>query len=125
MCAPVMAQRAAEVALTEGMDDMRAMAESFRQRRNVIVEGLNHVGMPCHRPEGAFYAFPSIRHTGMSSVAFCERLLKEESVAIVPGNAFGESGEGYVRMAYAVNIETIEKALEGLDRFMGRHGLRA
>ena len=118
MCAPIMAQRAAEAALGDGIEDMRHMCDVFRQRRNVIVEGLNRIGLPCHQPAGAFYAFPSIRHTGLSSVEFCRRLLEEESIAIVPGNAFGEAGEGHVRMAYAVGFETIERALEGMRRFL-------
>ena len=122
MCAPIMGQRAAEIALTETIGEMEEMCEVFRQRRNVIVKGLNRIGLPCHSPGGAFYAFPSIRHTGLGSVEFCERLLEEESVAVVPGNAFGESGEGYVRMAYAVGFDTIEAALEGIDRFLQRHG---
>ena len=120
MCAPIMSQRGAEAALGEGMGDMRTMCDVFRQRRNVIVNGLNAIGLPCHQPAGAFYAFPSIAHTGLDSMEFCRRLLEEESVAIVPGNAFGVSGEGHVRMAYAVGFETIERALEGIGRFLGR-----
>lgn len=120
MCAPVMAQRAGEAALRETIGEMHEMCEIFRQRRNVIVDGLNAIGLPCHRPAGAFYAFPSIKHTGLGSVEFCRRLLEEEQVAIVPGNAFGESGEGYVRLAYAVGFQTIDKALEGIGRFLKR-----
>ncbi|OPZ07853.1 MAG: putative N-acetyl-LL-diaminopimelate aminotransferase [candidate division BRC1 bacterium ADurb.BinA292] len=120
MCAPIMAQRAGEAALTEGLDDMREMCAIYRQRRNMIVKGLNEIGLPCHRPAGAFYAFPSIRHTGLDSETFCRKLLEEESVAIVPGNAFGEAGEGYVRMAYAASFQTIERALAGLERFLKR-----
>jgi aminotransferase len=120
MCAPIMGQRAAEAALTEGIEDMEKMCEIFRQRRNVIVEGLNAIGLPCHKPAGAFYAFPSIKHTGLDDVEFCRRLLEQESVAIVPGSAFGEAGQGYVRMAYAVGFETIERALEGIGRFLKR-----
>ncbi|MEN6626169.1 MAG: aminotransferase class I/II-fold pyridoxal phosphate-dependent enzyme [Candidatus Sumerlaeia bacterium] len=120
LCAPVMAQRAAETALTECLDDMRRMCEIYAQRRNVIVDGLNQIGLPCHTPAGAFYAFPSIKHTGLSSIEFCKRLLEEESVAIVPGSAFGSSGEGHVRMAYAVGFDTIHKAIEGMGRFLKR-----
>lgn len=120
MCAPVMGQRAAETALTESLGEMEEMCESYRQRRNYIVKGLNEIGLPCHRPAGAFYAFPSIRHTGLSSMEFCKRLLEEEKIAIVPGSAFGEWGEGHVRIAYAVSIETINLALEGLGRFLKR-----
>ena len=122
MCAPIMGQRAAETALNEGLGDMLEMAESFRQRRNYIVQGLNDVGLPCHRPAGAFYAFPSIKHTGLDSMEFCRRLLDEEKVAIVPGNAFGASGEGYVRLAYAASTQTINRALEGIERFLKRLG---
>jgi len=120
MCAPVMSQRAAETALGEALGEMEEMCESYRQRRNYIIKGLDQIGLPCHLPAGAFYAFPSIKHTGLSSIDFCRRLLEEEQVAIVPGNAFGASGEGYVRLAYAVSIETINRALEGIGRFMGR-----
>ncbi len=118
LCAPIMGQRAAEAALAEGIEPMHEMCESYRQRRNLIVDGLNSIGLPCHRPAGAFYAFPSIRHTGLGSVEFCRRLLEQESIAIVPGSAFGESGEGHVRMAYAVSNRTIEKAIDGIGRFL-------
>ena len=117
MCAPIMGQRAAEASLTQGLEDMERMCETFRQRRNMIVKGLNEIGLPCHNPGGAFYAFPSIKHTGLDSVEFCRRLLEQESIAIVPGNAFGEAGEGHVRLAYAVGFDTIDKALEGIARF--------
>jgi aminotransferase len=120
MCAPIMGQRAAETALNEGINDMLEMCESYRQRRNYIVKGLNEIGLPCHKPAGAFYAFPSIKHTGLDSIEFCKRLLEEEKVAIVPGNAFGAAGEGHVRLAYAVSIQTINKALEGIERFLKR-----
>ena len=118
MCAPIMGQRAAEAALGDGLDDMRHMCEVYRRRRNVIVKGLNEIGLPCHRPAGAFYAFPSIKHTGLDSVEFCRRLLEEESIAIVPGSAFGQAGEGHVRIAYAVGFDTIDLALEGIGRFL-------
>lgn len=120
MCAPIMGQRAAEAALSEGIEDMERMCEVYRQRRNVIVEGLNQIGLACHKPAGAFYAFPSIKHTGLDEMTFCKRLLEEESVAIVPGSAFGDAGKDYVRIAYAVGFETINKALEGIGRFLKR-----
>jgi aminotransferase len=122
MCASIMGQRAAEVVLTEGLDDMQEMCETFRQRRNLIVKGLNDIGLPCHRPDGAFYAFPSIKHTGIASQDFCRQLLEEESVAIVPGDAFGPAGEGHVRLAYAASFDTINKALEKIGLFLRRHG---
>ncbi len=120
MCAPIMGQRAAEAALGDGLDDIRHMCEVYRQRRNVIVKGLNEIGLPCHRPAGAFYAFPSIKHTGLDSVEFCRRLIEEESIAIVPGSAFGQAGEGHVRIAYAVGFDTLDLALEGIGRFLKR-----
>lgn len=118
LCAPIMGQRAAETALNECLDDMHRMCEIYAQRRNVIVDGLNQIGLPCHKPAGAFYAFPSIKHTGLSSVDFCTQLLEQESIAIVPGSAFGPAGEGHVRMAYAVGFDTIHKAIEGIGRFL-------
>jgi aminotransferase len=120
MCASIMAQRAGETALTEGIEDMERMSEIYRQRRNVIVDGLNSIGLPCHRPAGAFYAFPSVACTGLDEMTFCQRLLEEESIAIVPGSAFGDAGKGYVRMAYAVGFETIDRAIEGMGRFLKR-----
>jgi aminotransferase len=120
LCASVMSQRAAEIALTEGLADMVEMCEIFRQRANIIVKALNEIGVPCHQPEGAFYAFPSIRDTGLESMEFCRRLLDEEKVAIVPGGIFGKSGEGHVRLAYAADTDTIETAIERLGRFIGK-----
>lgn len=120
LCAPIMGQRAAEAALSEGLDDMAEMCEVFRQRRNVIVKGLNEIGLPCHNPGGAFYAFPSVKHTGLDDLEFCRRLLEEEQVAIVPGSAFGQSGVGHVRLAYAVSFDAIDQALEAIGRFLKR-----
>lgn len=118
LCAPIMAQRAAETALAEGIDDMKEMCESYRQRRNYFHAGLQRIGLQTIRPEGAFYAFPSIAHTGLSSVEFCKRLLESQSVAVVPGSAFGSSGEGYVRASYAVDFEILDRALDGIERFL-------
>lgn len=118
LCAPIMAQRAAETALAEGMDDMKEMFETYRQRRNYFHAGLQRIGLQTIRPEGAFYAFPSIAHTGLSSVEFCKGLLDTQSVAVVPGSAFGGSGEGYVRASYAVDFETLDRALDGIERFL-------
>ncbi|MCX7017089.1 MAG: aminotransferase class I/II-fold pyridoxal phosphate-dependent enzyme, partial [Candidatus Sumerlaeota bacterium] len=117
---PIMAQYAAIEALRHGDKDMREMIDTYNQRRRIIVDGLNSLGLECHMPAGAFYAFPSIKKTGLSSVEFCKRLVKEEKVAIVPGNAFGPCGEGHVRCAYAASFEAIEKALEGIGRLLRR-----
>jgi aminotransferase len=98
------------------------MVESYSQRRRLMVNGFRRLGLPCHMPEGAFYTFPSIRHTGLTSEQFCERLLFEEKVAVVPGNAFGASGEGHIRCCYATAIDAIEEALERMGRFLERLG---
>lgn len=120
LCAPIMAQRAAEAALAEGMEDMHRMIDSYRERRNYFDSGLKKIGLRTTDPEGAFYAFPCIQHTGLSSMDFCKRLLAEESLAVVPGTAFGRSGEGYFRASYAVDFATLDSALEKLERFLGR-----
>jgi aminotransferase len=120
LCCPILSQLAAIEALKSGEGPMREMVETYRRRRRLIVDGLNQVGLECHEPAGAFYAFPSIEKTGLSSVDFCKRLLVEEQVAIVPGTAFGGSGEGHVRMAYAASFEAIERALEAIGSLLGR-----
>ncbi len=124
MSASTTGQEAALVALTDpGVEDyVAAMVASYDARRRVIVDGLNSIGMDCFEPKGAFYAFPSVKKTGMSEHEFCERLLVEERVAVIPGSAFGKGGEGHVRCAYAASMESIEKALERMYRFMQRHG---
>lgn len=120
LCAPIMAQRAAEAALSEGMEDMHRMVASYHERRNYFDSGLKSIGLRTTDPEGAFYAFPSIEHTGLKSVDFCKRLLEQESLAVVPGTAFGASGEGYFRASYAVDFATLDEALEKLQRFIQR-----
>jgi aminotransferase len=120
LCAPIMAQRAAEAALAEGMEDMHRMVASYHERRNYFDSGLKSIGLRTTNPEGAFYAFPSIEKTGLKSVEFCKRLLEEESLAVVPGTAFGPSGEGYFRASYAVDLATLDEALEKLQRFIAR-----
>jgi aminotransferase len=97
------------------------MVEAYNRRRQVIVKGLNEIGLTCFEPRGAFYAFPSIKSTGMSSDEFAERLLIEEKVAVVPGSAFGKGGEGYVRCCYATSLADIEEALARMKRFVARH----
>ncbi len=121
MCAPTMAQVAAIEALKSGEDDIATMVEDYNRRRLVMVKGLNKIGLPCFEPKGAFYAFPSIKGTGLASEEFAEKLLIEEKVAVVPGDAFGECGEGYVRCCYATSMADIEEALTRMGRFVGRH----
>lgn len=120
MCASIMSQIAAIEACRNGDDEVKKMLDEYRARREVIVEGFNRLGMDCLRPEGAFYAFPSIKKFGLSSEEFCERLLNEEKVALVPGNSFGRAGEGHIRCSFAASRERIRLALEGLGRFLQR-----
>ena len=121
MSAPTVSQEGAIAALQEGKDDVERMRRSYDERRRTIVDGLNDAGLPTFEPEGAFYCFPDITSTGMSSEEFAQTLLREEKVACVPGDAFGPSGEGYVRCSYATGLEEIEEALERIDRFAARH----
>jgi aminotransferase len=97
------------------------MVEDYNHRRLVMVNGLRKIGLSCFEPKGAFYAFPSIKSTGMSSEEFAEKLLMEEKVAVVPGTAFGKCGEGYVRCCYATSLKEIEEALDRIKRFLERH----
>ena len=122
MCAPSISQLAALEALRNGEEAVRQMVQEYDRRRRIIVKGLNEIGLPCFEPKGAFYAFPSVRSTGLSSEEFAERLLLEEKVAVVPGATFGECGEGYIRCCYAVSIAEIEEALERMRRFVARFG---
>ncbi|WP_442600406.1 aminotransferase [Neobacillus sp. D3-1R] len=118
MCAPTMAQFAALEALKNGRDDVEEMKKSYRQRRNFFVQSLNEIGLTCHIPGGAFYAFPSVKSTGLTSEEFAEKLLLQEKVAVVPGNVFGESGEGYVRCSYASSMEQLQGALKRIRKFV-------
>jgi aminotransferase len=122
MSAPTMSQYAGVAALQHGEASVQMMLAEYDRRRKVIVEGFNSIGLPTFEPQGAFYAFPQVRHLGLSSEAFCERLLTEEQVAVVPGDAFGPSGAGYVRACYATAMDQIEEALERIDRFVRRVG---
>lgn len=122
MSAPTTAQAAAVVALEQGLEHVERMRREYDRRRRLIVDGFNTLGMDCFEPRGAFYAFPSIARSGMSSDDFAMRLLEEEEVAMVPGDAFGASGAGFVRASYATAYEEIEEALNRLERFMRRHG---
>lgn len=122
MSAPTMGQVAAVEALLHGENDVELMRCEYDKRRRLIVDGFNGMGLTCFEPRGAFYAFPSIGVTGMRDEEFCEALLMEERVAVVPGSAFGESGAGFIRASYTNSYENIEKALERMRRFMVRHG---
>jgi aminotransferase len=120
MSAPTIAQDAALEALLHGEPDVQRMLAEYDRRRRLLVDGLNRLGLPTFEPRGAFYAFPEIRGTGLSSDEFTERLLHEERVAVVPGSAFGPSGEGHVRMCYATAYEQLEEALRRIGRFVER-----
>ncbi|WP_026700548.1 aminotransferase [Salibacterium aidingense] len=121
MCASTPAQFGALEALKSGRDDVERMITSYKQRRNYIVKSFSEIGLSCHSPGGAFYAFPSIEDTGMTSDEFAEGLLKEEHVAVVPGNVFGEGGEGHIRCSYATSMESLETAVERMGRFLRKH----
>jgi len=121
MCAPSTSQWAALKALEVGEPYIEEMVAEYDRRRKLIVGGLNDLGLICTEPKGAFYAFPCIQSTGMDDNEFAEQLLQEQQVAVIPGNAFGESGKGYVRLSYATAYEKIETALERLARFLQHH----
>ena len=118
MCVPIMGQMAAIEALKNGHKSVEEMKKEYKRRRDFIVDGLNNLGLECHKPEGAFYVFPSIKSTGLKSIEFVTALLKKERVAIVPGTAFGPSGEGYIRISYASSLENLKEALTRVSRFM-------
>ena len=118
LCAPVMAQMAAIEALSQGLADVSAMVAEYDRRRRLIVRGLRELGLPTTDPDGAFYVFPDIRGTGLSSEAFAEDLLRQGKVAVVPGNVFGSAGEGFVRCSYATGISQIERALERIREYL-------
>ena len=120
MCAPTTSQYAAVEALRNGDDDVRMMRESYNERRRFVLHMLEEMGIPCFEPMGAFYVFPCIKEFGLSSEEFANRLLSEEKVAIVPGTAFGDSGEGFLRISYAYSIDNLRKALTRLSRFVAR-----
>ncbi|WP_096272475.1 aminotransferase [Paucisalibacillus globulus] len=121
MCAPHMLQLGAIEALRNSSEQVEKMQKSYWRRRNLLVQSLNRIGLDCHMPGGAFYVFPSIKKTGLTSEEFAENLLKEEKVAVVPGSAFGPSGEGYVRCSYATSIEQLQEAVVRMERFLGRY----
>jgi aminotransferase len=118
LSAPTMGQFAALEALKKGDSSVREMKAEYTRRRNFMVAELNRVGLSCLKPEGAFYVFPSIKRTGMSSMDFARRLLDREKIAVVPGVAFGPSGEGHVRMSYATAFEDLQEAIRRIERFL-------
>ncbi|WP_277755904.1 aminotransferase class I/II-fold pyridoxal phosphate-dependent enzyme [Paenibacillus luteus] len=116
MCAPIIGQIAAIESLRNGLGEKDRMMESYNQRRRMFVKGLREIGLPCHEPRGAFYAFPSIAHTGLDSDSFAQKLLFEAGVATVPGHVFGQGGEGFIRCSYASSVSRLTEALERIDR---------
>ena len=123
MCAPTASQYAAIEALSAGDGDIEEMRREYNYRRRLIVKGFNDLGLTCTEPEGAFYCFPNITSTGLTSDKFCEDLLSEEKIALVPGNAFGASGEGFVRASYAYSADHIKKALSGVENYLRKRGI--
>ncbi len=118
MCAPTTSQYAAVEALKNGDDDVAMMREQYNHRRRYLLSEFERIGLPCFEPNGAFYVFPCIKKFGMTSDEFCTRLLKEEKLAVVPGTAFGDCGEGYIRISYAYSLDNLKAAMERLERFI-------
>ena len=121
MCAPTTSQYAAVEALRNGDEDVAEMREAYDERRKYLVKAFNEIGMDCYDPQGAFYVFPCIKRFGMSSDEFALKLLEEEKVAVVPGTAFGDCGEGYLRVSYAYSLKNLQKAMARIERFAKRH----
>ena len=120
MSAPTASQYAAIEAMEKGDEDIEAMKEEYDGRRRFLVDGFRRLGLECFEPRGAFYTFPCIKSTGLTSEEFCDRFLQEEHVAVIPGSAFGPGGEGFVRACYAASMKDLTEALERLERFLGR-----
>ena len=118
LCAPILSQMAAIEALKNGMPEVKKMAREYNRRRRLLVAGLNDCGLKCNLPEGAFYAFASVESTGMSGMDFATKLLQQEKVAVVPGEAFGKGGEKFIRLAYAASLSDIEEAIKRIKRFV-------
>ncbi|WHY20584.1 aminotransferase class I/II-fold pyridoxal phosphate-dependent enzyme [Paenibacillus sp. G2S3] len=118
MCAPILGQIAAIESLRNGMEHKEHMKQCFDERRKLLVSGFRSIGLPCHEPEGAFYAFPSIANTGLKSEDFALQLLKEVGIAAVPGHVFGAGGEGFIRCSYAASLQKLTEALERIEGFM-------
>lgn len=123
MCSPTLSQYSAVVALKDCKKDIEYMRNEYDMRRKLIVKGFNEMGLECFEPEGAFYIFPSIKETGLSSQQFCEQLIEKYRVAVVPGDAFGECGEGYIRVSYAYSLQHIKTALERIKLFLEELGV--
>lgn len=121
MCAPTISQYAAIEAMEQGDGDIEAMRESYDQRRKFLYHELQRLGLPCFEPQGAFYMFPNIREFGLSSGEFALKLLKEEKVAVVPGDSFGECGEDFVRISYAASLQNLKEAVNRIFRFLSRY----
>ena len=117
MCAPILSQEAAIEALVNGADEVARMKEQYHRRRDFIVRRFNEIGLSCHSPRGSFYAFPSIRSTGLSDTDFAHRLLREAEVAVVPGTAFGEHGASHVRASFSTSYENLVEAIDRIARF--------
>jgi aminotransferase len=120
LCASSLGQKAAIEALTRPESDVSEMVGEYRRRRNYLVGAFRDLGIPCHQPLGAFYAFPSVHRFGVPAREFALRLLKEEKVAVVPGTAFGDCGEGFVRCAYATNLNNLKEAVKRIQRFISK-----
>jgi len=118
LCASIISQEAAIEALQHGADSVAEMKEHYRLRRNFIIKAFNDIGLECQMPRGSFYAFPSVQSTGLSSSEFASRLVKEENIACVPGDAFGPSGEGHLRCCFATGFDQIKVACERIGRFV-------
>ncbi|HHX57198.1 MAG TPA: aminotransferase class I/II-fold pyridoxal phosphate-dependent enzyme [Clostridiales bacterium] len=118
MCSPTVSQYAAIEALINCEEEVSTMVNEYNKRRKLVVKTFNNMGLECFNPEGAFYVFPCIKSTGLSSEEFCERLLFEEKIAVVPGNAFGESGEGFIRVSYAYSVKHLIEALKRIEKFI-------
>ncbi len=121
MCAPTTSQYAAVEAMKNGDEDVARMREAYDGRRRFLLKRFDEMGLPCFEPHGAFYCFPNIQRFGMSSDEFATQLLREEKVAVVPGTAFGDCGEGFLRISYAYSLENLKEALERMERFIARH----
>ncbi|MBQ8434999.1 MAG: aminotransferase class I/II-fold pyridoxal phosphate-dependent enzyme [Oscillospiraceae bacterium] len=120
MSSPTISQYAAIEALTGCENEVRKMVDEYNVRRRLVVDSFNKMGLTCFNPEGAFYVFPCIKSTGMTSEEFCERLLNEQKVAVVPGNAFGECGEGFIRVSYAYSLKHLMEALGRIEKFISK-----
>ena len=120
MCAPTTSQYAAVEALKNGDSDVEEMRTAYNQRRRFLLNAFKEMQLECFEPYGAFYVFPCIKEFGMTSDEFAERLLKEEKVAVVPGTAFGDCGEGFLRISYAYSLENLKIAMEKIAAFIGR-----